>query len=124
MVKLLEESNFVTLADRLHMIKRIASESDGKRDEFGSNAEQVLADITKVLQTCVALFKSSINEYERKQQELLSEPKAIVEVPVLDPQQTLLLQQKELIIDNLNAKYEHLTDALEQLNRKRRDEFM
>jgi hypothetical protein len=124
MVNLLEESKFLTLADRLHMIKRIASESDGKSDEFAFNAEQVLADITKVLQTCVTLFKSSITEYERKQKELLSEPKVIVEVPVLDPQQTLLVQQKDLIIDNLNAKYEHMTDALDQLNRKRRDEFM
>jgi hypothetical protein len=117
-INLLEQNKFLSLADRLQMIKQLSSEDDNITNDFVENSERLLKDIVKVLQTCMATLISTINEYQTK------EPETIIEAPSHDDQQSLILQQKEWIINDLTTKYDQLTHVLNQANAKHQDDFM
>ncbi|UJR23166.1 hypothetical protein I4U23_026184 [Adineta vaga] len=124
-IRLLEQNNFLTLADRLLMIKQLSSDEHYSPENFLDNAERTLKDTRKVLQSCLLLLLSSITEYQMKEQDILKESLQPTREPstIDNDQQTLLLEQKETIISELSVKYEQLTNAYNEMNRKREEEI-
>ena len=124
-IRLLEQNNFLTLADRLLMIKPLTSDDHYSPETFLDNAERSLKDTRKVLQSCLSLLISSIQEYEMKEKEdekeLSTQPTR--EPSMIDEQQKLLLEQKEAMIIDLSTKYEQLTNAFHEMNTKREEEI-
>jgi len=124
-INLLEQNKFVTLADRLLMIKQLSSDDHYTINAFIENSHCVLKDTCKVLQACIALLLSSINEYQIKEKEKeipkeSSEPTR--ESSSIDDQQELMLEQKESMIIDLTNKYAHLTTVFNQMNAKHEEE--
>ncbi|CAF4781967.1 unnamed protein product, partial [Rotaria socialis] len=63
----------------------------------------------------------TINEYQIKQSSIEIEPEPIKESSIIDNQQSLILQEKELTIADLTAKYEHATRLLNEANKKHKE---
>ncbi|CAF1201089.1 unnamed protein product [Adineta ricciae] len=124
-IGLLEQNNFLTLADRLLMIKPLTSDDHYSPETFLDNAERSLKDTRRVLQSCLSLLISSIQEYEMKEKENLKElsTQPTREPSMIDEQQQLLLEQKEAMIIDLSTKYEQLTNAFHEMNTKREEEI-
>lgn len=122
-IKLLEQNKFLTLADRLLMIRQLSSDDHYTANDFIENSNRVLKDTCKVLNGCITLLLSSINEYQLKEKELPRESiEPTRESSMIDDQRELLLQQKESMIIDLTNKYEHLTNVLNQMNAKHEEE--
>jgi len=113
-INLLEQNKFLSFADCLQMIKQLSSDDNNLTNDFIENSERVLKDIIKILQTCLKTLQSTINEYEIKEKE----PEPIIESSLIDNQQSLILEQKELMIIDLTTKYEHIAKVLNQINKK------
>lgn len=121
-INLLEQNKFLSLADRLDMIKQISSTDSNPTNDFVDNSERVLKDTVKVLQTCMATMLANNNEAEKKSKETASEQaKTHVETSNHDPR---LVQEKELIIEDLNHKNQAINKLLEQSNKKHEEEAM
>jgi hypothetical protein len=114
-INLLEQNKFLSLAECLQMIKQLSSDDNNLTNDFVENSERVLKDIIKVLQTCL----STINE---KEKEVIKELEPIIETPLIDNQQSLLLQQKDTIINELKTKYENLNNVFNRINTKLEEE--
>ncbi len=122
-INLLEQNKFLTLADRLLMIKQLSSDNHYTINAFIENSDRALKDTCKVLQACIALLLSSINEYQIKEKEIpkeSSEPTR--ESSSIDDQHELILEQKESMIIDLTNKYAHLTTVFNQMNAKYEEE--
>ena len=115
-VNLLEQNQLSSFANCLQMVRQLPSDEDNLIKDFLDNAERVLKDISKVLQTCTVTLQSTIEEYQRKEKEMLKDPQFTTETSSLDPQQSILLEQKDLMLMELTTKYEQLTRALNQTN--------
>jgi hypothetical protein len=107
------------------MIKQLSSDNHYTINAFIENSHCVLKDTCKVLQACIALLLSSINEYQIKEKEKeipkeSSEPTR--ESSSIDDQQELILEQKESMIIDLTNKYAHLTTVFNQMNAKHEEE--
>jgi hypothetical protein len=122
-INLLEQNKLLSLASCLHLIKQLSSDDNNLTNDFIENAERVLQDIVKVLQTCMATLQSTIDEYQLKEKDMLNESELIVETSLIDNQQSRILEQKELILLDLKTKYEQLTKLLNQTNTKHEEEF-
>ncbi|CAF3083058.1 unnamed protein product [Rotaria socialis] len=118
--KLLEKYKFTFLADRLQIIQQLSSGSHATND-FIKNSECVLKDTVKILQICLTTLQTTINEYQIKQSSIEIEPEPIKESSIIDNQQSLILQEKELTITDLTAKYEHATRLLNEANKKHKE---
>ncbi|CAF3329937.1 unnamed protein product [Rotaria socialis] len=118
--KLLEKYKFTFLADRLQIIQQLSSGSHATND-FIKNSECVLKDTVKILQICLTTLQTTINEYQIKQSSIEIEPEPIKESSIIDNQQSLILQEKELTIADLTAKYEHATRLLNEANKKHKE---
>lgn len=103
------------------MIKQLSSSDSTLTNDFVDNSERVLKDTVKVLQTCMATIISTKNENDQKEKEMSSkQAKVIIEPPANDNQ---IIQEKELIIEDLNNKYQQMTKALDQNNKKHDEEL-
>ncbi|CAF3709521.1 unnamed protein product [Adineta steineri] len=122
-INLLEHNKWLTFADRLTMIKQLSTDDHYTSNDYIENSDRVITDTWKVLHTFITHLLASINEYKRKESEIVKEP---VEPPretsLIEEQQALLLEQKESMIIDLTAKYEQLTNALNQINTKHEEE--
>ena len=119
-INLLEQNKFLSLADRLDMIKQLSSADNNPTNDFVDNSERVLKDTVKVLQTCMATMIASNNEAEKKSKETVSEqPKVPVESSNNDQG---LLEEKEIIIEDLNHKNQAVNKLLEQSSKKHEEE--
>jgi len=120
-INLLEQNKFLSLADRLDMIKQLSLSDNNLTNDFVDNSERVLKDTVKVLQTCLATIISTQTENETKEKLISTEqPITIIETPINDNQ---IIQQKEFIIDNLNTKYQQITQVVDQNNKKHEEEL-
>jgi hypothetical protein len=117
-INLLEQNKFVSLAECLQMIKQLSSDDNNQTNDFVENSERVLKDILKILQTCLSTLISTINE-----KGVVKEFEPITETPLIDHQQSQLLQQKESTITELTTKYEHISNALHQMNTAHEEEL-
>lgn len=119
-INLLEQNKFLSLADRLDMIKQLSSADSNPTNDFVDNSERVLKDTVKVLQTCMATMIASNNEVEKKSKETVPEqPEVPVESSNHDQE---LLQEKELIIEDLNHKNQAVNKLLEQSSKKHEED--
>ncbi len=118
-INLLEQNELLSLANCLHLIKQLSSdENHPPINDFIDNAEHILKDIIKVLQTSMLTLQSTINEYQLKDKDMLNESELI-----LDNQQSTILEQKESILTDLKIKYEQLTKLLNETNTQHDEEF-
>ncbi len=108
------------MADRLDMIKKLSSSDNNLTNDFVDNSERVLKDTVKILQTCMATITVAKIDTENKQKQISTEQTTTKETPTNDKQ---LIQQKELIIEDLNNKYQQLTQLVEQKNKKHEEEL-
>jgi hypothetical protein len=123
-INLLEQNKFISLADRLEMVKQLSSSDTNPTNDFVDNSERVLKDTVKVLQTCMATFVSTVNENELKQkQPSFEQSKITIETSTNDTQQSSLILQKESTIDDLNNKYQQVTQVLDQNTKKHEEEM-
>ena len=63
---LLEQNKFLSLADRLEMIKQLSATDQTLTNDFVDNSERVLKDTVKVLQTCLAITTKNENEQQNR----------------------------------------------------------
>ncbi|CAF4038343.1 unnamed protein product [Rotaria sp. Silwood2] len=126
-INLLEQNKFLSLADRLDMIKQLSTSDNNLTNDFVDNSERVLKDTVKVLQTCMTtlILTNNENENESKQKESSSEQSATtMQTSTVNNDQSSIVQQKESIIDDLNNKYQHISQVLDQTNKKHNDEII
>ncbi|CAF0725747.1 unnamed protein product [Rotaria sp. Silwood1] len=124
-INLLEQNKFLSLADRLDMIKQLSISDNNLTNDFVDNSERVLKDTVKVLQTCMATLISTKTENESKQKESSSEQSATtVQTSTVHNDQSSIIQQKESIIDDLNNRYQHISEVLDQNNKKHSEELI
>ena len=117
---LLEQNKFLSLADRLEMIKQLSSSDNNPTNDFVDNSERVLKDTVKVLQTCMATMIANNNGTEKKLKDTLDEQsKTAVESSNPDKE---LLQEKELVIEDLNHKCQAMNKMLDQSSKKHEEE--
>lgn len=102
------------------MNKQLSLSDNNPTDDFVDNSEHLLKDTVKVLHTCMATLTSTIDKHETKQNQPISEQPNI---STSDNQQSSIVQEKELIIDDLNNKYQQLTKILDQNNEKYKEEL-
>jgi hypothetical protein len=105
------------------MIKQLSSSDYGITNDFVDNSERVLKDTVKVLQTCMATLISTINENDVKQKQSSSteQSQITLKTSTNDHQQSSIIQQKDSIIDDLNYKFQEVTQSLD-LNTKKYEE--
>jgi hypothetical protein len=104
------------------MIKQLSLSDNNLTNDFVDNSERVLKDTVKVLQTCLATIISTQTENETKEKSISTEqPITIIETPTINDNQTI--EQKEFIIDNLNTKYQQITQVVDQNNKKHEEEL-
>jgi hypothetical protein len=120
-INLLEQNKFLSLADRLDMIKQLSSSDNNLTNDFVDNSERVLKDTVKVLQTCMATIISTKNENDQKQKEIEAKQSKVTVEPSTNDNQ--IIQEKELMIENLNNKYQHMTEVIDQNNKKHEEEL-
>lgn len=117
-VNLLEQNQLSSFANCLQMIRQLPSDEDSLIKDFLDNAERVLKDISKALQTCTVTLQSTIEEYQRKEKDRLKNPQLPTEISNDDPEQSTLLEQKESMLVDLTMKYEQLNRVFNQNNAK------
>ena len=100
------------------MIRQLSSDEENLSKDIVDNAERVLKDISKVLQSCLVTLQSSIEEYQLKEKDMLKNPQSSMNTSINDPQQSSLLEQKETMLMDLTSKYEQLTKIVNQTNTK------
>ena len=100
------------------MIRQLSSDEENLSKDIVDNAERVLKDISKVLQSCLVTLQSSIEEYQLKEKDMLKNPQSSMNTSINDPQQSILLEQKETMLMDLTSKYEQLTKIVNQTNTK------
>ncbi|CAF1465380.1 unnamed protein product [Adineta steineri] len=125
-MNLLEQNKFSSLADHLEMIKQLSSSlpndttttnnNNHLADDFVDNSERALKDTIKVLQTCMATLISTINQRENEQNQ---SPTTLNNNP-----QSSIIQEKESTIDDLNQKYQQITEEFNQNNKKYQEELI
>ena len=121
MISLLEQNKFISLADRLEMIKQISSMDNMVTNDFVDNSDRVLKDTAKVLQTCMTTLMTTIHENENKLKEASSEQaKAAAPLAKLEAN----VEEKQPDVSDLHAKYQQISQSLDQNNEKHREERM
>jgi hypothetical protein len=119
-INLLEQNKFLSLADRLEMIKQLSSSDNNPTNDFVDNSDRVLKDTVKVLQTCMATITLTKTEHESKQKEIPTEQtKITIETPT---NENPIIEQKESIIEDLNHKYQQVTQVIDENNKKHEEE--
>ena len=113
-VNLLQQNKFTTLADSLDNIRQLTVDAEPVSQDFINNAERVLKDIMKVMQTSMAINASTISRHEAELKELANRPVTIDEIVPTDAPSAALLQEKEAMIANLTAKLLRMTDMFNQ----------
>ena len=123
-INLLEQNKFGSLAGRLDMIQQLSSVGPSGTNDYVDNSERVLKDTVKVLQTCLATLMSSMQENDMKQKSTIIEPAKSIASPPFDraEQQQVMLEQKDRLIHEINAKYEQVTHSLEETSKKHQEE--
>ena len=121
-VNILEQNQLVSFANCLQMIRQLSSDDQTLTKDFLENAERVLKDITKVLQTCTTTLQSTIQNYQNKEKAMDKEPKSEIEKSSMIDQQSINLEQKESMLIDLTIKYEQLTKIFDQVNIKHEEE--
>ena len=102
------------------MIKQLSSSDNNPTNDFVDNSERVLKDTVKVLQTCMATMIANNNGTEKKLKDTLDEQsKTAVESSNPDKE---LLQEKELVIEDLNHKCQAMNKMLDQSSKKHEEE--
>lgn len=121
MTSLLEQNQFVSLADRLEMTKQLATVDEQLTNDYLENSENVLKDTVKVLRTCFTSLLSSVRQNEKSpdEEKTVSTP---VE-PIENQEKTLIEQEKQQIIDEFNRKYEEINQSVEAKNKKQIEEL-
>jgi hypothetical protein len=112
-INLLSKSEFVSLADRLDMDKQLSPTENNPTNDFVDNSERVLKDTVKILQTCMETLTSTMDKNKENQSNMST----------IDNQQSSTIQQKESIIDDLNNKYQQITEILDENNKKSKEEL-
>ncbi len=112
-INLLSKSEFVSLADRLDMDKQLSPTENNPTNDFVDNSERVLKDTVKILQTCMETLTSTMDKNKENQSNMST----------IDNQQSSTIQQKESIIDDLNNKYQQITEILDENNQKSKEEL-
>ena len=102
------------------MNKQLSSSETNPTNDFVDNSERVLKDTVKILQSCMATLTSTIDKNEPKQNQSLSEP---LKISTTDNQQSSIVQPKEIIIDDLNNRYQKITEILDRNNKKYTEEL-
>ena len=120
MISLLEQNKFMSLADRLEMIKQISSMDNIVTNDVVDNSERVLKDTAKVLQTCMATLMTTIHENESKLKEASSEQ---TKVTVPSAKLETHVGEKQPDDGDLHAKHQHISHALDQNNQKHQEEM-
>ena len=121
-MNLLQQNKFTTLADSLDNIRQLSVDADPVTQEFVDNAERVLKDIMKVMQTSMAIYASTIGKHEAKLKELSDRPVKIDESPPVDTSLPAVLQEKDATIANLTAKHKEITNMLNQTTKAHEEE--
>ena len=121
-INLLEQNQLLSLANCLHLIKQLSSDENSyPTNDFIENAERVLKDIVKVIQSCISTFQTTINEYRLKEKTMLNESELIFDNSLIN-QQSAVLEQKESILIDLKSKYDQLSKLLNETNVKYEEE--
>ena len=125
-INLLKQNNFISLADRLQIVQQISFDSNNTNltNDFIQNAECLLKDIIKVLQTCMTTLMTTIYEYQNKEKEDRKEPESSTEAASNVNHQSLILQEKESIINDLTIKHENITKILDDMNKTHEEKLM
>ena len=121
-INLLEQNQFESLASCLQLTKQLSSDNDQPAD-FLTNIERILKDLTKILQTCLKTCQLKIIEYENKSKQKEEIKPVIPEPIVVDDRQSKIIEEKDLIIRELNTKYDRMTNILNQTNVKHENEI-
>jgi hypothetical protein len=100
------------------MDKQLSPTENNPTNDFVDNSERVLKDTIKILQTCMATLTSTMEK--NKQNQSSSEQS---KMSIIDNQQSSIIQQKESIIDDLNNKYQQITEILDENNKKSKEEL-
>lgn len=117
-MNLLEQNELLSFANCLQMIRQLSPDEDTLSKDILDNAERVLKDISKVLQTCLVTLQSTIQQYQLKEKDMSKNPMPVLDTSIDDPQYSFLLEQKETMLKDLTTKYEQLTTLLNQTNAK------
>jgi len=95
------------------MDKQLSPTENNPTNDFIDNSERVLKDTVKILQTCMATLTSTMDKNKPNQSTMST----------IDNQQSSTIQQKESIIDDLNNKYQQITEILDENNKKSKEEL-
>jgi len=95
------------------MDKQLSPTENNPTNDFVDNSERVLKDTVKILQTCMETLTSTMDKNKENQSNMST----------IDNQQSSTIQQKESIIDDLNNKYQQITEILDENNKKSKEEL-
>ncbi|CAF1176649.1 unnamed protein product [Rotaria sordida] len=127
-INLLEQNKFLSLADRLDMIKQLSTSDNNITNDFVDNSERVLKDTVKVLQTCMTTLISTKNENENenKKKESSSEQSTAttMQTSTISHDQLSIIQQKESIIEDLSNRHKQISQELDENNKKHSEEIV
>lgn len=106
------------------MIKQLSASDTNPTNDFVDNSERVLKDTVKVLQTCMSTVTTtpSKNENDNKQKQISNEQiqKKTLDIPTKDNQ---IIQEREIIIEELNNKYQEVTQNIDETKKKYEEEL-
>jgi molecular chaperone GrpE (heat shock protein) len=106
------------------MVKQLSSSDNTLTNDFVDNSERVLKDTVKVLQTCMATLISTVHENETKpKQSSTEQSKITIQTSTNDTLQSSVIHQKDSMIDDLNNKYLHVAQELDQHTKKHEEEL-
>jgi hypothetical protein len=101
------------------MVKQLSSTDNNLTNDFVENSERVFKDTVKVLQTCLQtiILTKHENDYGNNKQE---QTKITIETPKNDDHE---IQEKELVIEDLNNKYQQASQIIDQNHKKYEEEL-
>lgn len=110
----LEQNHFSTFAERLQSFKQMSIDDHYENQTYLDNAENLLKEMIKILQTSMTVYSSKITEFETKQRDPPKVLPLIDDKSSVNSQQTALIDEQDSRIKDLTAKYKQLADLYSQ----------
>lgn len=114
LVNILQQNKFHVFADRLQTLKLNSIEDEQEHQLYLDNAENLLKEMMKIMQTSMAVYSSKVNDYETKLKEKSSVLPSTTEASRVDLEQSALIEEKNSIITDLTKKYQKLSDLFNE----------
>jgi hypothetical protein len=122
-VNVLVHNRLTTLADSLGNAKQLSiNDKHVTTSTFTDNAEHVLKDVMKVIQTSMAIHLSTINEYEVKQKTNWKQSLFVEQTTPVDGQSSSFIEEQQATIDDLTTKYKTIVDILDRTTKEHEEE--